>query len=816
MPDLTQILDSNLSPPVSDKSEVDKPEEGTDPYELNDDNKRKVNERVKKKLEADRFARYLFERIWFRNILFAAGVHQAIFDNGKWRTRRLPAWYPRAQTNKFAEKNRDLVSAIMQGRVPIRYLPATDSPDDSSTAEVGERVREVMYAEARIDEKEAEAANWYTLTGNFFILPYYDYDEKYGSASHPKLECPMGPHTFSAQDVVDQEIDTQAPMCPEHGAPLQPSQETELLPIGALCVDIEGPFAIRCDHRIRDYKDWTWFARMRRYDTKFVTEKWKYKPPSDDDTTMDAEGSLSQYYLDILAQITDSWNPMQSGLTSGAAGGAKIPKVTAYEYYELPSDDYPEGLKAIQIGKEQDGVVEIGPLPTQYGAGIRKGQKFLPIAHGKAETIPGRLWGKTPLDDAIPLQVFRNVVEACLRANIQRSANTGWFNPRGSGVQQFTGEPGWICDYNPVSLGGTATAKPERMEANLSFVGFLIELLKYIDDTIERVTGTYFLQGGDAPQGVTAAAALSLLDERAKKAMSPLTREWAKAFLAFEQMGLEIARENWTDQRIRIVAGRNKKWDTAKFMNSDLQGAVNMEVDYQSLFPKSNATEVQETIQLIQGGVLSPQDPQQRVQILKKFGKLDMLGSIDLDIKQAQREWDDFYKWCKLGGTIQPGADGSPIPTETKEGKPPQLRPAIQNSMIHYLEHCDSTKTDEYEELTPEQQQIWEAHIQATMVDIGERRALFMQMQINPDDPMTMEIGTPEAQAALQGGQKVMGPQMGQPGSTAGAQAGAQGPRRPGAGTTGNGPNQMQAQIARAAGGAPKPPDIGAAVNPGG
>lgn len=656
-----------------------------------------INSHIEKKLETDKFQRSLFERGWFRNILFFVGQQWIIFDKGRWRPRALPAWFPRAQTNKFAEKYNDIVSALVQGRVPITYSPATDSPEDAATAEVGERVREVIYEEAKIEDKEMELASWMILTGNSFLITYYDTDDKYGTKTAPVLN-------------------------PETGM-----NEDKEFPIGNLCADVCSPFEIRLDHRIRDMADHTWFCRLRRYELSFAKDHWadfKDQITSDGGTS---GNELSNHYLDVLAQVTDAFNPSGGMIGASGAGGVKNPKVTAYEFYELPTEDYPEGLRVVRLGTSANAIVEAGPLPTEYGAGIRKGQKFLPIVHFGFDLVPGRLWKKTRMDDMIPLQIFRNTVEANLRLTAQRMGNAMWLNPKGSGVSVLTGEPGQQVDYNPVSLGGTSFAKPERIPAELSNLQPLIILINKIDDSMERVAGTFFLQGGDTPPGVTAASALAYLGERAQKSMSPLMREWAKGWKRFEEMGLEIARQNWDDQRIRIVAGKNRKWETQKFTGADLQGAVNLVIDYQGLFPKSNATERATIQQLVQMGVINPADPEENMMILQKFGSTSLKGSIDIDKREAQKEQDNFMN-----------------------GKAPELIPLVQNSTVHLMEHNDFAKTDEFKDLPPEQQAVFYAHIKATMADIVTRRMMFAQMGQDGDSPLAEEVSSGEAELAAQ------------------------------------------------------------------
>lgn len=751
-------------------------------------NKALISKRIDKRLAVDKFSRSLFERSWFRNLLLKVGQHNIIWDKGQWRLRRLPSWYPaRVQTNKFAEKGRDILSAILQnGRTPIRYLPATEDPADQGIADVGERVREVIYSEAKIDSKESELGSWFVDTGNAFLMLDYDYDERHGTFPMNKLECPTCQSQFGLAEM--EQIDEQNPVCPNcaqqgTSSPLQASQETELAPIGALTADPCSGFEIRLDHRIRDLDDHTWFCRVKRYDEKFAKDKWGYDDGPND--TGETGNLQSQHYLDILAQVTDAFNPAGGTQQTGVSGAANKPKkVTAYMFFEFPTPEFPEGLRAVRIGPSENHVVEAGPLNFKYGAGIRKDKPFLNLIFFGAETIPGRFWRKTPLDDAVPLQIYRNVVEAIIRLTVQRMGNPFWLNPKGSGIENFNGEPGWIAHYNPVSLGGTSFAKPERVPAELNNLPGLLALLKFIDDSIERVTGTYFLQGGDSPPGVTAASALGLLDERSKKAMSPLTREWAKGWLRFEMLALEIAREHWTEDRIRLIAGKNKKWQTQKFSAADLQGAVNMQIDYESLFPRSAATNRAEIGQLIQEGVITPQDPQQKAEILKAYGKMNLLGSFDKDIEEANKEEDLF-----LTKNVQP-----------------QLVPLVQNSAIHLAQHADFAKTDEFKELPPQQQQMWFAHIKAHAADMVARRIFLSQLQIDPDSPAAETITSGEAQAGFGSGLQLY-PQAQNASKQAGAQVGSSGPKGPGAGPTGDGANQDKARAAQAS----QPiPDIGA------
>lgn len=706
-------------------------EEGKDPYE----DVKAISARIDRALSIDRFQRSLFEREWFRNVLFLAGQQWVIYERGRWRPRSLPAWFPRAQTNKFAEKYNDIVAQLVTGhRIPIVYQPATTDEADQATAEVGERLREVIYTESQIDEKEMDLAGWLVSTGNAFLLPHYDMDDKYGTTFVQFQECQHCGAVLQPEELAG--ANGGCPECQINGdfhtdmTPAVDQDGNKLgdeYPVGAIQADVCSPFEIRIDHRISDMKNQRRFIRQRRYDLDYAKEKWSEFA---DVIKPDWGNDLSQYYLDVLAHVTSSFSA-SGGFIGGGPQAPKNPKVTAYEFYELPSKKFPQGLRAVRLGANSEAVVEAGPLPSKFGAGTRKGQHFLPLVHFGFDKIPGRFWRKTRLDDLVPLQIFRNTVEANLRLSAQRMGNAIWLKPKGSGVSLITGEPGQEIEYNPISLGGQSFAKPERVAAELNNVQPLIMLIAKIDDAIERVAGTFFLQGGETPPGVTAASALAYLGERAQKSMSPLMSEYAKSWRTFEYMTLEIARENWDDQRIRVIAGKNRKWQVSKFSKADLQGAVNLIIDYNGMFPKSNATERANIAQLVQLGIINPQaDEETRFNILKAFGEMELLGSKNTDVVDASKEQDAFVE------------DPNYIP---------QIRPMVDNSKIHLMMHTEFAKTDEFRELPQERQQIWLEHVANTVTDIVARQMALAGMGL-PDSPDDEELASGQAQIGAQAG----------------------------------------------------------------
>jgi len=732
------------------------PKEGVDPYQ----DKAAISKRIDFFTQRDRFTRWMFEREWFRNVLFYIGKQWIIYSvtNRRWRPRSLPNWFPQPVTNKFAEKMNDIISALSQGRVPITYNPATDDPADIATAEVGEKLREVLYEEAKIDDHEMLLAAWVVLTGNGFVHTYYDYDDSYGSKFIQSWQCPQCGAVSRPADI----LDTNG-KCPQCGnGDLMPAQNSdgtpvgEDLPVGRLHADILSPFEVRIDPTIPDMEHQRRAIRIRTYDLEFARTYWGGKPGVDgqpiskDEIVADKESSIGQFYLDALSYITGSFGA-GGGFIAGSGSAFRLPRVTAYEFYELPSDDFPEGLHAVRLGHGEKMVVLAEPLPDKYGAGPLKGQPYIPIVHFGGDVVPGRFWRKTRADDIISPQIFRNLVESALKLTAQRMGNPIWLNPKGSGLSNVTGEPGGFYDYNPISVGGTSFAKPERVPGEVSNIQPFLILMKEIDDEIDRVVGTFFLTGGTTPPGVTAASALSYLGERAERSMSPLKREWAKGWKNWEIQAMEIARAHMDEQRVRIIAGKNRRWEVQKFMANDLMGGVNLSIDYNGLFRKSAATKRADIELLTQLGYINPMEPEVQWQVLTVFGETALKGSTDLDVKEAVKEADDFIT----------------------KGVPPQIVPLVQNSAVHIMQHKDFAKTDEFKEMPQAMQQFWFKHIELHYIDM-----LSMQAAMTPPGQGPGEGAPPPGAGGTPPKGGKAGQQKGEPGPIAKGEARANGETR--------------------------------------
>jgi hypothetical protein len=143
--------------------------------------------------------RHSYERSWFRNILYYMGVQwiQYLPNSKLWVPRNLKKWVPRPVTNKFASHANTIIQVLCSKSPEVSARPATDTPEDIATADVTNRVLEVIFKEANTKEARRTAAAWITLTGNTFLHPNYDNDPIHGTTFFQHLRCKECGETFA-------------------------------------------------------------------------------------------------------------------------------------------------------------------------------------------------------------------------------------------------------------------------------------------------------------------------------------------------------------------------------------------------------------------------------------------------------------------------------------------------------------------------------------------------------------------------------------------------------------------------------------------
>jgi hypothetical protein len=173
-----------------------------------------------------------------------------------------------------------------------------------------------------------------------------------------------------------------------------------------------------------------------------------------------------------------------------------------------------------------------------------------------------------------------------------------------------------------------------------------------------------------------------------------------------------------------MVLGENRQWEAKKLTNTDLKGKINVYLDEASVAPKSKAYQQLVTGQLLQTGLVNVQDPGVRLKILQLFDAPDLVEDLDIDIKDAAKEKEEF--------------------TQTGRVRP---RLGIDNDSVHASEHRKVAKSDSFKLWPPQHQQVW---IQHTAYHTQQVQQQAKQQQQNDPKFQIAELKKQEIMAELQ------------------------------------------------------------------
>jgi len=671
-------------------------------------------------LDQGQHHRWLLDRDMFRNILFYLGVQWIDYDlrNRVWLPRAAKKSIPNPVTNKFAEVQRPIVSLLAGEEPNLYYRPRTDAEEDISTAFVASRAMDVITRETGLRDRRVEAARWLCLTGNVFLLLGYD-PVGNGTTDIPLYGCPTCPSEQSAPRS-PMEMEEHGDTCPQCAAPLQSTGQSRPYPRGRVYTEIVPPFEMHADLEATSFEDSPWKMRVTARSRSWLAAAYGEERVAALPARTGASMERGRYFMESLAYATASTGSFLPGRGSGQDERIRVRQL----WFEHPS--FPEGLHSVIAGET---VMHAGKFPYKTAD---TGQPMWEGVHIGYEFVPGRLFYRTPADDAAVLQIERNKLQAALQLFVRRMANAVWLLPEGSHVSKISGEQGLVIRYNPLTSG----ARPERLQGN-EVSRTIIEYMQLLDASIEAAMGAYDVVRGEAPARVSAYAAIQLLEQRGQQGFSEMLVNWANGHLRWAQKALGIFKEFGVDDRFIDALGENGRWAMQKFSNADLRGGLRIEVEAGLGRPRTQVGKRAVLEQAIRLGLLNPMDPQERFHALELLGFPEVMKDYDLDKQAAARENDKFFEHDAMLRTMaemsqqDPNA-GAAMVQQAFAIPWPTVKNALDNHIIHLQIHRRLGISDRFDTLAPLTQQALLTHIEAHSYALMLSQAGQMQGQGAP------------------------------------------------------------------------------------
>lgn len=452
------------------------------------------------------------------------------------------------------------------------------------------------------------------------------------------------------------------------------------------------------------------------------------------------ELEFQPYMLHATMKNAD-WVEANYGFRPTQSAGAPIVEETLLNTLGVNGQDQKvRNIMAIEawIRPNQFTMLPEGGLVTLIGDRVVQFIPGNPFLHGKypfakIDHVPtGKFYSDSVITDLIPLQKELNrtrgqIIEAKNRmAKPQLAAEAGSIDPK-----KITSEPGQVILYKP----GFAPPTPIALTPLPNYV--LEELDRILMD-MSDISGQHEVTRGQVPPGVTAATAISYLQEQDESKLSHTFDSLEEAIEKIAHMTLSYVVQFWDTQRTVRVVGSDGSFDTLALKGSDLRSNTDIKIEAGSALPTSRAAKQAFILDLMKMGFI---DPQKGLEVMEIGGINKIYESFQVDVRQAQREnlkmagvspeQIEQHNMLAMQEMMQsdefqqdPMSGAMMDPTTGEEIQPPLIisTNSYDNHAVHVEYHNKFRKSQQFENAPPHVKELFESHVNEHIL------ALQMQM----------------------------------------------------------------------------------------
>lgn len=633
---------------------------------------------------------------WDRNHRFLDGNQWLVFDGnqetgGIWKrltTTKANEYIPRPVTNYIFDAYQTLKSYLVKNKPKSTVRPNTSRYQDKAAAKVADLVLQANFDRLMEAQNYEYAAACAITYGTVFKKSFWDPSIGPGTVRIPRVQEPPQPDPTTGVLNVEAEI----PVVDEFGAPMY-----DEVPLGDLNTVVVEPQRIAMDPLATDLHKCRWIMEYSIQHINWIKEAYGRSDSGFTGLaeTVTEERSLSNsmkrfYDLKNSSGVRANTHFTESGM--GTSDSTLHNQAVVKEYYERPSVKFPKGRMVVVASSV---VLYAGDSPYEGP----DASDWHPYSEFRWELVPGRFWGKSPLDSACEIQKRINSIDAVQILTRKTMAIPQKLIPHGAGIApgSWTGRPGQEIGFR--DSGG---ALPQIIPAAGVHQSVLQEREQCVED-LKTVTGAIDILKGDRPPGVTAASALNLLYEVGTGKLYPALDRW-KMFVEMDQRKqLKVVGKFYKEPRqdfIEMLLSRNSELDESsinKFIGHDLYNNCNVIVEAGSNIPHLLAARQAALQEAAAAGSLNMELPANRNEYNRQMGITGFDNDVAPDIKRAEYE-NDVLDNIPNNPTSKPiilevDQDDIHIDVHARRMKEPSflaLDSTVQQAyMAHYMEHIN-------------------------------------------------------------------------------------------------------------------------------
>lgn len=410
-----------------------------------------------------------------------------------------------------------------------------------------------------------------------------------------------------------------------------------------------------------------------------------------------------------------------------------------------------------------------GAFFTMIGDDIVQGGEGIPYAHNKypfakIDHIPtGKFYGDSTIVDLLPIQREFNrtrgqVIEAKNKmGKPQLIAPAGSVDPR-----KITTEPGIVIEYTP----GFDPPQPLPLAPLPAYV--LQELDRLLLD-FSDISGQHEVSRGGVPPGVTAATAISYLQEQDESMLSHTFDSLEEAIEKTAFMTLGLVSQFWDTKRTIRVVGVDGSFEARAFKGADLRGNTDIRIEGGSSLPTSKAAKQAFIMDLMKMGFIPPD---KGLEVMEIGGINRIYDELATDVREAQREnlkmagvTQEQYEMWKQSMAQMVQMDPMVMMPKTGEAETAPMDPRgmpqfpcmvpvnkWNNHRVHIEVHNKYRKSQAFDQAPPWVKEIFDQHINMHVDEIVKGQ--LAQVPTEVTDQMGQQGLDPFTQGALQEAQQ--------------------------------------------------------------
>lgn len=385
----------------------------------------------------------------------------------------------------------------------------------------------------------------------------------------------------------------------------------------------------------------------------------------------------------------------------------------------------------------------------------------LPYEHGNypfthyAHIPTGKFYAASVLEDLIPLQKEYNKIRTQIAESRVKMGKPQFAAPRGSiSAAKMTNEIGLVIEYMP----GMQAPVPMPLS---NMPTYIVQEQDRVLSDMEDISGQHQVSKGQAPAGITAATAISFLQEKDDSYMGVTFANVEKGAEKIGRSTLSLAVQYWDEERMVKVTGPAGQFDAQMLDKSRFARGTDLRVEGGSALPESKAAKNALIMDMMKLGFI-PVD--QGLEMMSMGGSKQLMEQLQIDQRQAQREnirlktldpqtiMENENQWQQqvqqvMAQAQAAGADPSQISEESLES--PSILPVNEwdNHDVHIVTHDNFRKSQAFELLDDAIKEQFDKHVKAHKAKKQEQVLQELMSQIPEDGSLGEGPEAPEEEA---------------------------------------------------------------------